>query len=172
MFESCLVATVISSRVPSGRRRLPGRKVIVEKSRRAYEQTGNQLPATPSGCPPSCSNFLLPPSRGPAEAAPCSCRQLVPAPMAISQLYVHGARCMFRTGLAPKRIRSSHHRDAVLVSRAASLRRELSQRPICVSCPIRRVSSNVELEEQARFIRESSQLGRGCIRHEGRKHYP
>jgi hypothetical protein len=111
-------------------------KVTVEKSGRANGQTGNQLPATPSGCPPSCSHSPLPPSQGPAEAAPCSCRQLVSAPMAISQLCVHGARCMFRTGLVPKSIRSSHHRDPVPASRAASLRRELSQRPTCVSCPI------------------------------------
>jgi hypothetical protein len=137
VFELCLVATVIPFRVPSGRRRLPERKVTVEKSRRANGQAGNQLPTTPSGCPPSYSNSPLPPNRGPAEAAPCSCRQLVSAPMAISQLCVHGARCMFRTGLVPKSIRSSHHRDPVSASRVPHL--FVANYPnalTCVSCPV------------------------------------
>jgi len=88
------VAAVIPFRVPSGRRRLPSRR----SCRRV--QAGEWANRQPVACDaqrlsPVLLQFPTASKPGPAEAAPCSCRQPVSAPAAISQLCVRGARCMF-----------------------------------------------------------------------------
>lgn len=173
MFEVCLVATVISSRVPSGRRRLPRKKSDCREVR-AGEWANRQ----PVACDTQWLSPILLPLPSASEPGPGGSSTLFLSTTSvcpdgdIPAMRPRGLDVCFEPALYRRvfvhRIIETQSRRVVQHLFVANY----PNAPTCVSCPIRRVSSNIELEEQARFVRDPSQLSRGCIRREGREHYP